>query len=346
MLRSLPEKPELALRLAPIRREEWDAYTATTPYGLIFHQAHWLDLLATVYDHTWQPLGVWQADQLRGLLPLQTRRLGPFRLAGSPLMHVIASTPMLGPVSEPALIGPILTALEAWLSTHQIDHIEVALPQHVTHEDHIRALGYQLEVCHTVQLPLAPASCAERWASCSAACRRAIRKAEASGVQIDEPQDGAFVAAYYQLCQEVYQEAGRAPHLAQDFYTALWNTLAPRGQLKVLLAYRGSWLLAGAIFVLDRDTVYYLSGASCRDGLNYRPNNLIQWELIRWALAQGYRCYDLGGATVAGITRFKLSFGAQLVPYTRLYRARTLQAQFGRVVYQHTIPWWRRLNRD
>ena len=79
----------------PVSLSEWNRFvsSASQPPPLLFHTSDWLTMLAKVYDIEWLPLGLWSDRRLIGLLPLQTRSLGPFRLAGSPLMLVVASTP-------------------------------------------------------------------------------------------------------------------------------------------------------------------------------------------------------------------------------------------------------------
>jgi len=330
--------------LAPISMLEWDRIISLNPQALLFHTSIWLNLLSEVYGCSWHPLGIWDNGQLIGGFPLQIHKLGPFRLAGSPLMQVIASTPFLGPSVPLEIIPSILPALEEYLSVAHIAHIEIAYPNEVDVSPYL-AWGYTAEVCDTVILEIGGRSQANIWNGLSSSCRRAIRKAENGPILIIEPQDGNFIPAYYSLCQEVYRFAGRTPHLGLDFYSVLWNRLSSSGYLKVLLAALDDMIIAGALFLVYKDTVYYLSGASREAALSLRPNNLLQWHFIEWASAHGFQKYDLGGAVVPGITRFKLSFGGSCQSYTRVFRARSTLAQMGRAVYKIAIPSWRCIKR-
>jgi hypothetical protein len=112
------------LELRLISWEEWDQWIEADPGALLFHTSPWLRLLEEVYALEAQPLGAWQGDELLGLFPLQRRRLGPFRLAGSPLMQAIASTSYLGPLVPAQQIAPTLLALEDTLRGTHSDHIE------------------------------------------------------------------------------------------------------------------------------------------------------------------------------------------------------------------------------
>jgi hypothetical protein len=332
------------VNLKPVTQAAWDSFVAGCPGALLFHTSDWLGLLTRVYDIGWHPLGVWSGGQLVGVFPLLTRKLGPFRLAGSPLMQVVASTPFMGPLLAPAQIPPALEVLGDVLRRRNIDHIEIAFPTLLEDTNAPAKLGYSTEVCQTVVVHLAGRRMDQPWRSLSSSCRRAVRKAEASGVEIVAARNIGFLDEYYSMCKEVYRGSGRPPHLSKRFYAAAWDALAGQGKIKVLLAIHAGEVLAGGIFLLYRDTAYYLSGASYDRGLPLRPNNLIQWRFIEQAASLGIRWYDMGGAVVPGIARFKLGFGGKLWSYTRLYRANSALARLGRVAYKHAIPLWRRLH--
>jgi len=330
----------------PLSVAAWDDFVARRPDALLFHTSQWLALLEQVYSCRVHLLGVWDGGALVGLLPLLTRRLGPFLLGGSPLMQAIASTPFMGPLADPVYRRPILRALGEWQRKQKIAHLELALPVHLADVTDAIAFGYSVESCQSVVLALEGHSRDELWGNLSSACRRAVHKAEAQGVQIVAVEDATYTDVYYPMCAAVYQTSGRLPHLSKAFYAAAWDLLAAPGYLKVWLAVTGGDVIAGAVVLRYRGTAYYLSGASYDEGQPLRPNNLLQWHIIQWAAAQGCAQYDLGGAVISGITRFKLSFGGELHSYTRLHRASSQVARLGRCVYAISIPLWRRFMRQ
>ena len=72
---------------------------------------------------------------------------------------------------------------------------------------------------------------------------------------------------------------------------------------------------------------WYMYGASRSLHRNRMPNHLLQWEVIRWARAQGCTVYDLWGApdvldesdSMWGVYRFKQGFGAEFVRHIGAY---------------------------
>ena len=80
-------------------------------------------------------------------------------------------------------------------------------------------------------------------------------------------------------------------------------------------------VLAGAIAIRYGDKTWYLYGASSGQHRDKMPNYLLQWEMIRWALAGGCRLYDFRGVSgsygenrpIEGLYRFKAGFRGELV---------------------------------
>jgi CelD/BcsL family acetyltransferase involved in cellulose biosynthesis len=341
-----PANPDIVhpLQLEPLTLSQWDDFLEHCPGALLFHTSAWLKLLAWIYQIEWQPLGVWLQGHLIGLFPLLTRKLGPFRLAGSPLMQAIASTPFMGPLIETAYLPSFIAVLISYSRRWKFDHVEISLPILLPEAPVASESGFSTETCRALVVPLERRTTDQIWQGLTNACRRAVRKAERGGVMIEDARDIGFLDEYYRMCQQVYRGSGRLPHLSKEFYAMAWDILARQGRIKALLAVHADQIIAGGIFLLFRRTAYYLSGASYDDTLHLRPNNLIQWKFIEWAASNGYQAYDMGGAVVPDITHFKLSFGAQFAPYSRLYRANTALAKLGRAAYSRLIPLWRRLS--
>ncbi|MBQ6266501.1 MAG: peptidoglycan bridge formation glycyltransferase FemA/FemB family protein [Clostridia bacterium] len=80
-----------------------------------------------------------------------------------------------------------------------------------------------------------------------------------------------------------------------------------------LAKYEGK-TIAGALDVHCGDKVWYVYGASSNEYRNVMPNYLVQWEMIRWAIAEGCRWYDFRGGypdednPLHGIFKFKKGF--------------------------------------
>ena len=105
------------------------------------------------------------------------------------------------------------------------------------------------------------------------------------------------------------------------YYQDAWGNFMARNQAVPLIAEVEGQSVAALMVYHYGQTAYYLYGMSREAHREKMPNHLLQWEAIRWAKAQGCSTYDFwgapheieSGASMYGVYRFKLGFGAELV---------------------------------
>ncbi|MBK8797310.1 MAG: peptidoglycan bridge formation glycyltransferase FemA/FemB family protein [Anaerolineales bacterium] len=158
-----------------------------------------------------------------------------------------------------------------------------------------------------------------------------IRLAEKRGVTVRLGEE-ADLPAFYALYAETGQRDGfliRPP----DYYLTTWKTFL-RAQVAPDNPAGGALLLAehpddpqpvAGLFLLRYGaTAWYFYGASSERHRRDMPNYLLQWEAMRWAIAQGCATYDWWGAPTVlddpsdrmhGVWQFKQGFGARLQPH-------------------------------
>lgn len=87
------------------------------------------------------------------------------------------------------------------------------------------------------------------------------------------------------------------------------------GQIDLLMLYSGNKPVSGVFTFLFRDAVLpYYSGASA-EAPSLAANNLLYWELMKWAVASGYRRFDFGRSkTGTGSHDFKSQWSMQVSP--------------------------------
>lgn len=120
-----------------------------------------------------------------------------------------------------------------------------------------------------------------------------------------------------------------------SYYADAWGPFITSGLAQLLLARHQAETLAGLILLHFGDRVWYMYGASTDRHRNLMPNQLLQWEAMKWAKTQGYAFYDMWGAPEVldetdpmwGVYRFKAGFGGKLASHMGAYdfpRARVL----------------------
>lgn len=168
-------------------------------------------------------------------------------------------------------------------------------------------------------------------------CRYNIRLAERKGVTVTSSNDphSKELAGFLKLAQGTGQRQGFHYH-PDSYYQAMFHTFA-EGQLKleVLTAWHEDQPAASLILLLDEAEriAYYLHGASDYAKRPLMAPHLLQFTAMQQAFAAQYQSYDLWGIAPvnddrtlkdpdhswAGITRFKLGFGGQVVSYPDSY---------------------------
>ncbi len=284
--------------------ERWLRFLTTRPEATLYHHPAWINLLAACYQYRPFIIAVAARDgSLRAALPMMEvrSRLTGQRWVGLPFTDHCA--PLY--CDEAALQG--LTDYLVALSQGSITRIMVHAPLTCRAEIHAH-ISY---VLHTIDLGPDVDSVTSRFHSMH---RRNIKTAEKKAVCIRKGTDREHIAIFYQLHLETRRHQG-TPIQPWRFFESLARLIA-QGFGFVLLAYKDDVCLAGAVFLHYGQAVIYKYGASRRDALELRPNNLLFAHAIRWGCEHGYRVFDLGRTdlTNTGLRDFKTKWGAVEMP--------------------------------
>lgn len=323
-------KNDVSLKLQAIEREVWQEFLTGRASGSLFHRWEWQDVIEAGFGVRVNRLGLFDNNGvLRGLLPLMERKMSVLKLAGSSLSGT--ATPHSGPLG-PVALAEVLAAVEAYAREKRIDYLEIRL-QDVQDKEVFEQNGYTVEELLTLDLQISQDE-ESLWKGLEVRCRNAVRKAEKSGVEVIVPQSlDEWLEPYYELSCGVYRRQEKEPPFTKEYFTALWQNLYSSGDLLVLLARYEGKIIAGQIFPRDRNMGYYLDGVSDREYNKVAPNNLLQWEYLKRAHMLGVELYDMVGANIPSIAKFKKSFGSTERSYLYAYRNRSMAARIGRSVY-------------
>jgi len=128
------------------------------------------------------------------------------------------------------------------------------------------------------------------------ACRRCIRKAEKSGVSIEEAHDLQFADEYYAQLKEVFAKQSLVPTYDIARARSLIKHLQPAGRILLLRARdpQGKCIATG-IFPGFNKIAEFWGNASLRSGQIWRPNEAMHWYVMRYWKKRGLEVYDWGG---------------------------------------------------
>ena len=107
-----------------------------------------------------------------------------------------------------------------------------------------------------------------------------------------------------------------------EYFEKMYDCLAPT-HMKLLMAYYEDKPISGVIPIFYGNKTWYLYGASSNKHRNLMPNYLLQWEMIKMAIARHDDVYDFRGVSGVvdeshpqyGLYRFKKGFGATFTEF-------------------------------
>ena len=107
-----------------------------------------------------------------------------------------------------------------------------------------------------------------------------------------------------------------------EYFEKMYDCLGPE-HIKVLMAYYDGKPISGVIPIFYGNKTWYLYGASSNEHRNLMPNYLLQWEMIKMAIARHDDIYDFRGVSGVvdehhpqyGLYRFKQGFGATFTEF-------------------------------
>lgn len=315
---------------------EWDELIRGFEHTTLFHTSDWLRFQQNVSGMRLRLCVFEQNGRAIGVFPVFLGHKGGMRLAVSPPYRTC--TPRLGPlVSSPEALEDVLVCLDEWFATVKADYIDVYFPREVN-PGAVRRHGYVVESRYTYLLDLTGGEEEVFNKKLKRVCRKAVRKATKSSIQIIEAALEDHIDRYYEMARITYSRTSQSPPLSKEFLLCMERALLAKNHCRTLWAKYEDRLVACCIFGYYRDTVYSIDAVADREYTTLAPNNLLHWELIRWAIAQGMAVYDMVGANTPPIARFKATFGPELVAYTYAWKSRTLRAKLGRAVFRKCTP--------
>lgn len=309
--------------------EAWKSFIATRPdtcflqepaWGTLKSRFGWTSSLVALEDESGQIVA--GAQILYRSLPMRVGTLG--YIPRGPLVDW----------ENPAIIRPMLSALDADARKHRAFALKIEPPLENTPEMRVRLeeLGFRvspqtvqpsgtivIDIDHDEDTILKAMKQKTRYN---------VRLGPRKGVNVREGnrQDLDMFNALMQKTGERNEFGVHAP----EYFEAAYELFVPQGRGALLLAsYEGEDLAGVFVLVSGRHAVYW-QGASASKHRNLMASYAVQWAGIQWARAQGCTQYDLWGVPdedfetleanftersdgLWGVYRFKRGWGGELV---------------------------------
>lgn len=282
----------------PLEQPAWDRLVAANPQSTFFHGAAWARVLVDTYGFA----PVYLADGGGGVLPMMEVDSWLTGRRGVGLPFTDECQPLGGDCGS--IQNLFQHALELGRSRGW-KHVEIRgggefladQPASLEHYAHDLAVSGDQNAL---------------FAALDGTVRRAIRKAEKAGLKTEVSQGLEAMKIFHGLLCLTRRRHGLPPQPFSLFLNIYRHVLQTNMGV-VIVARQGHTPVSAAVYFQWGDRAIYKYGASDERFQQWRGNNLVMWEALKWCSRTGLRNLHLGRTSLAnaGLRRFKLGWGAR-----------------------------------
>ena len=305
-----------------------DSYVATHPQGTSYHRPVWLNVIRASFGHQTKSLVAEAEGQLVGVLPLVFFRsllFGRFAVSMPFLNYggLLADTA----AAEHALLTRAIAETKQAGGTHlELRHQRQLFPNRLAPKRHKVTMALDLQ--STID---------QQWHVLDRKLRNQVRKAERSALVATEG-GVELLDAFYQVFARNMRDLG-TPVYGIKFFREVLRAFPEHSRVFVVSA-RGRPVAASLVhWHGQRIEVPWAS--SLREFNPLCANVLLYWQMLRFAVDQGFRTFDFGRSTPnEGTYHFKKQWGAEASELVweywtangRMPQVNTKNPQFGLVI--------------
>lgn len=302
----------------------WDRFLLTVPGGHHLQSSYWGAVKAIL---GWRAIRVFatDGDGIRGGAQILLRDV--------PVVGAVGYVP-LGPVlgrEDPALRRLVLHGVQAVARTQRVQFL-VVQPQAGQEPVVGDLLAYGFRKAGDLVRPHPKATLLvdlardedALLAGMKSRTRYNIRLAQRRGIRVRQGGEADLPTFYRLLAMTGDRQRFAVP--SQRYFRHLVRIMAPPGHAKIFIAEHDGRPLSAALVIAFGDLVSYKRGGWSGELGHLHPNELMHWEAMRWAKAEGYRCYDFEGIELpaadgqfSSVSAFKVGFGGDILLLPHAY---------------------------
>jgi CelD/BcsL family acetyltransferase involved in cellulose biosynthesis len=285
----------------PLSFPDWDRQIASLSGAAFFHTAAWARVLVETYGYSPQYLIARAGERLAAVLPLMeiSSWLTGRRGVSLPFTDLVEP---LG--DDPATLVSLHAEARRRAKECRWKYLELrgGGPWLAPASPSTRFYRHVLDL---------RAGATALWGRCDESVRRAVRKAERSGLKVEFSTEETAVREFFALFCQTRRKHG-APPQPFRFFASIQKHVLQRGLGWVALARHEGRPVAAAIYFHSGPHALYKFGGSDETRQHLRGNNLVMWAAIEKYAREGFASFDFGRTSLdnEGLRKFKASWGA------------------------------------
>ena len=168
--------------------------------------------------------------------------------------------------------------------------------------------------------------------------RLGIQKADRNELQTVIRNDEEGIDEFYKLHLMTRRKIG-VPTQPKSFFFNILNSIFKNNLGFVATVYKKGRPIGSGLFLHFKNKLVYKYNASDPDYLQYRPNNLLVWEAVKFCIDNNLKELDFGKTDIEneGLRRFKRGWGAKEISLNNYYYPVVPENNLVNFLYQKVV---------
>jgi len=298
----------------PAADPQWLSFLGSAEDASIFHHPAWLTVLGETYRYT--PVCLMASDDGRavGVLPLMEVRSW---LTGKRAVCLPFSDACGALVRDESALRALLHVADELRNERRWSYVEIrnsVVPDGFTPSGHYKR--------HVTDLRRDPETLLQ---TLNQHARRKLRKAETSGVRVEQRTDDEALREFIRLNALTRRKHGVLPQPDSLFWNIQKRLLEP-GLGFLGVATLDGRIVAANLFLHWKDTIVYKYGASDDRAAASAAGYAVMWDAMRWGCEHDFTRFDFGRTDVTGegLLQFKRGWGSREMDLVYARRSDTM----------------------
>lgn len=283
--------------------EEWDKLVDSSPHGTIFHTWKWLKIAEKHTNSKLYPIIGYKGTTPIGIFPLFYQKKVFLKMVFSPPPHT--AIPSLGPAlvdydklkqsKKETNFVEFQKQVDEFINEElKANYIYSSLSPGLLDPRPFKWTGYEVEPAYGYIMDLSNGVEYLWQKNCDRKLRQDIDRARRREISVEEGGKEEL-EVIYGLMVDRYAEQDRIVTVPKDYLLELYDSFS--GSLKIFVAKYEGEIVTGLIDVYYKDGIAsWVGNPRPRVKMSPSPNDLLNWEAIKYACEHGFKYYETIGA--------------------------------------------------
>jgi len=321
---------------------EWKKLEENPQYGTIFHTWEWLKIVEKHANMRLYPIIGMKGTTVVGIYPIFLhKRL--LRSVFSPPPWV--AVPYLGPVileyeklkqdKKESIFIEFQRSVDDFIRDEMRAHYSlIKTAPGILDARPLKWNGYIVEPIYNYVIDLRKGA-DSIFKNFKKKLRQNIKRAKRRGISVEEGSKEELEWIYGTIVAR-YEEQGRKNSIYKGYLFDLFNAFYPQN-MKIFVAKYNGELIGGMIDLYYKNKVTSWLGNIKSNVEGVSPNELLQWEAIRYTIEYGMNYYEEIGANTEHLCRYKSKYNPNLLLCFSAKKYLSTAAKLGEYVYSKML---------